>query len=240
MNGSLRSLFARQCVVQIAGIASADEARMLAACGVDLLGFPLGTARGEGDVEEGEAAGIIRALRSPVSGILITYARDADEIARLCRDLGVGGVQLHGEIELGEIRRLKANSPQLFLVKTLVVRAGSLLRLVEDVNCLQDHVDAFLTDTFDGSTGRWGATGKTHDWAISRRIVEFSSRPVILAGGLTPENVRRAISEVRPAGVDAHTGVENPAGGKDRRLVEKFVRRAQGAFRGHFGPVSED
>ncbi|MBP2681380.1 MAG: phosphoribosylanthranilate isomerase, partial [Candidatus Krumholzibacteriota bacterium] len=91
-------------------------------------------------------------------------------------------------------------------------------------------VDAFLTDTFDESTGRWGATGKTHDWSVSRRLVERSSRPVILAGGLTPQNVARAIREVRPAGVDAHTGVEDSRGRKDRSLVERFVAEARRAF----------
>jgi hypothetical protein len=51
-----------------------------------------------------------------------------------------------------------------------------------------------------------GATGKTHDWRVSRRLVEVADKPVILAGGLNPENVKRAILEVRPAGVDSHSG----------------------------------
>jgi phosphoribosylanthranilate isomerase len=91
-------------------------------------------------------------------------------------------------------------------------------------------VDAFITDTFDPETGASGATGKTHDWEVSRKLVKMSARPVILAGGLNPANVRQAIYAVNPAGVDAHGGVEHPDGKKDRELVDTFVREATDAF----------
>jgi phosphoribosylanthranilate isomerase len=96
---------------------------------------------------------------------------------------------------------------------------------------LSEFVDAFITDTFDPKTGASGATGITHDWSVSHRLVERSDRPVILAGGLTPENVRKAILAVNPAGVDSHTGVEDAAGRKSREKVEKFVTEAQAAYR---------
>jgi phosphoribosylanthranilate isomerase len=94
-----------------------------------------------------------------------------------------------------------------------------------------DWVDAFLLDTFDPLTGASGATGKIHDWGISRRLVKISLRPVILAGGLTPLNVRQAVLTVRPAGVDVHTGVENHNGWKEQKLVKKFVSEAREAFK---------
>ena len=65
---------------------------------------------------------------------------------------------------------------------------------------------------------------------MSRRLVELADRPVILAGGLTPENVKRAVLEVRPAGVDTHTGVEDASGRKSREKVEKFLSEADEAF----------
>ncbi|MGH7810735.1 MAG: hypothetical protein ACREP5_10705 [Candidatus Binatia bacterium] len=58
------------------------------------------------------------------------------------------------------------------------------------VSALSPFVDAFITDTFDPESGASGTTGKTHDWRVSRRLVELTNRPVILAGGLTPKNVR--------------------------------------------------
>ncbi len=77
---------------------------------------------------------------------------------------------------------------------------------------LERHVDAIILDTYDPETGRGGATGKTHDWDLSRAIVEAVAAPVILAGGLTPANVAEAVRRVRPWGVDVHTGVEEPDG----------------------------
>jgi phosphoribosylanthranilate isomerase len=65
---------------------------------------------------------------------------------------------------------------------------------------------------------------------VSRTLVRICPRPVILAGGLSPENVRRAILEVRPAGVDVHTGIEGPDGRKDRALSRRFVREVQAGF----------
>ena len=65
---------------------------------------------------------------------------------------------------------------------------------------------------------------------MSRRLVELAERPVILAGGLTPENVKRAIVEVRPAGVDSHTGVEDSTGRKSREKVQRFVLEANEGF----------
>jgi phosphoribosylanthranilate isomerase len=103
-----------------------------------------------------------------------------------------------------------------------------LARLVVELGPL---VDGFLTDTYAPETGAAGATGRAHDRAVSRRLVELSPRPVILAGGLTPAAVRRAISVVRPAGVDAHTGVEDASGRKDRTKVVEFVAEARAGSR---------
>jgi phosphoribosylanthranilate isomerase len=99
------------------------------------------------------------------------------------------------------------------------------------VERLGPTVDAFITDTYDPATGADGATGMTHDWSLSRALVTRSDRPVILAGGLTPDNVRAAILAVGPAGVDVHTGVEGPDGRKDAARVRRFVAAARAGFR---------
>jgi phosphoribosylanthranilate isomerase len=144
--------------------------------------------------------------------------------------LGCRRVQLHGDITAGEVRRLKNSDPGRFLIKSLVVKPGNLDELAGIAGDFGPLVDAFITDTWDPKTGASGATGKTHDWDASRRIVESAAKPVILAGGLTPDNVGRAIVQVRPAGVDAHTGVEGADGMKDPVLVRAFVEEARGAF----------
>jgi len=91
-------------------------------------------------------------------------------------------------------------------------------------------VDAFITDTFDPATGASGATGKAHDWEISRILAEQSPNPLILAGGLHPANVGQAIAAVRPEGVDVHTGIEGEDGRKNRLRSALFMVAARTAF----------
>ena len=219
-----------QPIIQIAGIRDEAEARTLVASGVHRLGFPIGLDVHEEDMPEDEAAEVIEGLRIGPQAWLITYRHEPRAVAAMYRRLGCAGVQLHGDAGPDAVRRLKALCPDLQVVKGLVVREGNLAELEGRVRALAAHVDGFITDTFDPTSGASGATGKTHDWSVSRRLVELSPRPVILAGGLTPENVARAIETVRPAGVDVHTGVEDGTGRKDPARVRAFVSNASTAF----------
>ncbi|MBX2975276.1 MAG: hypothetical protein KF721_04015 [Ignavibacteriaceae bacterium] len=87
-----------------------------------------------------------------------------------------------------------------------------------------------MTDTFDPSTGASGATGKTHDWNISKKLINLSSKPVIIAGGLNYKNVKDAILHTHPAGVDVHTGIEDSNGRKDFTLTNLFIKETIEAF----------
>ena len=217
-------------IVQIAGIRSPEEARMILGAGADWLGFPLRLEHHGEDLPDKDVAAIIATLGIGDRAVLITYLERAPDILALAARLGCRRVQLHGDITAGETQRLRESSAGLFLIKSLIVRLGEPDELLGRIREFAPLVDAFITDTWDPRTGARGATGKTHDWDASRRIVEESARPVILAGGLTPENVARAIERVRPAGVDAHTGVEAPDGMKDPALVGAFVGEARRAF----------
>jgi len=168
-------------LIQIAGVVDESEARLLQACGVRYLGFPLRLAVHQPDLTEIEAARIIRGLAPHTLAVLITYLADAQEIADLCRFLGVRIVQLHGDIERAQLETLKCHHPRLTLVKSLVVGlhdTDTLESIMHDVSAV---VDAYILDTFDPRIGASGATGKTHDWRISRQLVEHAPRPVILA-----------------------------------------------------------
>jgi phosphoribosylanthranilate isomerase len=140
-------------------------------------------------------------------------------------------VQLHGDIEVEELEKLKRIAPDLLVIKSLVVGLHSPRVLESTITALSESVDAYITDTYDSTTGATGATGRIHDWEISKRLVQHSDRPVILAGGLNSENVKGAILHVRPAGVDAHTGVEDACGRKSRERVRSFVAEARAGFR---------
>jgi len=217
--------------IQIAGIIDRAEAQMLQQCGVKYLGFPLRLAIHGEDITDECASRIFAQLKPPVFGVLITYLDKAQDIAELCTFLGAGIVQLHGDIEIAQLRKLKRMAPELLVIKSLVVGFDSPSVLESTVTALSESVDAFITDTYDSTTGATGATGRVHDWEISKRLVQHSDRPVILAGGLNPENVKRAILHVRPAGVDAHTGVEDTSGRKSRERVQSFVAEARAGFR---------
>ena len=203
---------------------------MLIACGVDWLGFPLRLTIHQEDLSEAEAARIIKSIRPPHAGVLITYLNRADEIVAFCHALGARKVQLHGDVALDQLKAVKALDPNLFAIKSLIVHNNNQSELEAQVRELSPQVDAFITDTYDPATGACGATGKTHDWQVSRRLVEISPRPVMLAGGLSPDNVARAIRAVRPAAVDVHTGVEGADKRKDAQRVRAFVEQARAAF----------
>jgi len=216
--------------IQIAGVIDEEEARMLIYCGVKFIGFPLKLSSNEEDLSEYMTANIIRNLPTAVNGVLITYLRDAIDISELCRFLGTNIVQVHGEIDESQLSKLRRIASNLLIIKSLVVRADNMLELETKLKSFSPHIDAFITDTYDPSTGAYGATGKTHNWDISRKLVEISPRPVILAGGLNPDNVHSAIMGVRPSGVDVHTGVELKDGRKSGELVKGFISEAKKAF----------
>ena len=219
--------------VQIAGVISADEARMLEELGTDLIGLPLRLGYHIPDTSEQEAKEIIATLKAPSRAVLITYLTDALEIEKFASYLGVSTVQLHADITPAEVSRLKTLAPSLSVIKSLIVRpecsdpAHPLYDLAREFD---PNVDAFITDTFDPKTGATGATGLRHDWSVSARIARLITKPLILAGGLNPSNVYDAIIEVRPAAVDAHTGVEDLKGTKSPSLVTRFISEARRAF----------
>jgi phosphoribosylanthranilate isomerase len=219
-----------QDFIQVAGVIDQAEADLLVRCGVRYLGFPLRLPVHEEDLSDEEASAIVGKLKPPVHGVLITYLANATDAVKLCDSLAASIVQLHGDWEIAELRNLKERAPRLSIIKSLVVGLHAQDRLLDFVRRSAPYVDAYITDTFDPRTGATGATGKTHDWRVSRRLVRESPRPVILAGGLNATNVRDAILEVRPAGVDAHTGLEDASGRKSEEKVRAFMREALEAF----------
>jgi phosphoribosylanthranilate isomerase len=217
-------------LIHVAGVIDLAEAELLIDCGVAYLGFPLVLDHHTQDLTVNEAASIVSKLGDRATFFAITYLNSARDILDLCRVLSVGMVQLHGETSLEQIQRLREQSPTLRIIKSLIVRGTNADALIDEVQRYEADVDIFITDTFDPETGASGATGRVHDWEISRRLVETSSKPVILAGGLNASNVRQAIRHVRPAGVDVHTGIEAGDGRKCADQTKRFVEEARAAF----------
>lgn len=211
--------------VQIAGVSSLEEAEAAERAGADALGFTLRLPTGVHDgLTEAKARSIIAALPPFVASVAITYVGHAREAVDLCRYLGVTALQLHGEFPAEELPLVRAALPHLKIIRTVHVEGP---QAITRARSLERHVDAILLDSYDAETGRAGATGKTHDWNVSREVVERVKTAVILAGGLTAENVARAIDWVRPWAVDVHTGVEDEDGNRDLAKIRSFVRAAK-------------
>lgn len=219
--------------VQIAGVSTLEEALEAERAGADAVGFTLRLPTGvHDDLTEARARSIVSCLPPFLATVCITYVETAREAADLCRYVGVGVVQLHGAFPVGELPLLRAAMPNLKIIKAVHVTGPEAL---QEARPYVRQVDALILDTYDPATGRGGATGKTHDWNVSRQLVEQLQTPIILAGGLTPENVAEAIRAVRPWAVDVHTGVENPDGTRNFARLREFVRAAKHAWEGPDG-----
>jgi phosphoribosylanthranilate isomerase len=213
--------------VQIAGVSGLDEALTLERAGVDALGFTVRLPTGVHDeLTEVKARAIIAALPPFITSVAITYVDNAREAIDLSRYLGVGALQLHGPFPMRDLVLLRAALPHLKIIRAVHVTGPEA---IAEARALERRVDAVILDTYDPATDRGGATGKTHDWDVSRQIAATLRTRVILAGGLTPDNVSAAICRVRPWGVDAHTGVEDPDGTRNLTKMRVFIERAKAA-----------
>ena len=212
--------------VQIAGVSTLEEALAAERAGADALGFTVRLPTGiHDDLTEAKARSIIAALPPFVSSVAITYVAGAREAVDLCRYLGASTLQLHGDFPTQDLPLIRAGLPHLKLIRAVHVTGEEA---IGRARALERQADAIILDTYDPATGRHGATGKTHDWSISREIVKASRVPVILAGGLNPDNVADAIAQVSPWGVDVHTGVEDADGTRNLDKLRRFIERAKG------------
>ena len=202
--------------VKICGITSPEDARLAVDAGADALGFIFveGTPR---YLSPARAAAIIAALPPFVVPVGIFWDHPAGHVKAVAEECRLGALQFHGDEapEAVAQHRLPA-------IKTIKLGAEA------DLDRLARYdVSAFLLD----SPGRWseGEAREPISWALARRAVD-AGRRVILAAGLTPDNVAEAIRAVRPYAVDVNSGVEARPGVKDPEKVRRFVARARGAL----------
>ncbi len=209
--------------VKTCGIRNEAEAALAVSLEADALGFLIGLNYPTDDEVAPAVAGhIIAALPPFLSSVLVTHRTDAEWVADTCRSIGCSAVQLHGDFPLEQIPVLRRMVPHVRIIKVVhVVDAQSVAR----ATLAARWADAVQLDTKTGT--RIGGTGKTHDWSISAQIVKAVHKPVILSGGLRPENIHQAIRMVRPYAVDVNSGVENPDGSKSAVKMESFIRLAR-------------
>ena len=219
--------------VKICGIVCLEDALMAASLGADALGFLVGVRhRAEDAIPASEARRIVHSLPPFVASVLVTHLTEAEPIIKLWQEIGTTAIQLHDDTPLFELRTLRQRLPGVSLTKAVHVTGPEA---VDKALRYRGLVNAIVADTVMSTEDRIGGTGRTHDWEISRRIRETCSLPLILAGGLTPDNVALAVRSVKPYAVDVNSGVEDPQGcpkgRKDPERLKAFIETAREAAR---------
>lgn len=201
--------------VKICGITNLEDALAAVEAGADLLGFNF-YARSPRCVSPADARRIVERLPEGVEGIGV-FVNEAGpaEVERIARECGLSAVQLHGDETPEFCRGLRG----LKTIKALRVRAD-----YNPAAAASYGTDAVLLDAY--APDAYGGTGHTFDWTLARRTRDAVSR-LILAGGLTPENVAEAIGAVEPYAVDVCSGVETSPGRKSFHLMRRFIERVR-------------
>jgi len=208
--------------VKICCIASEAEAALAVRMGASAIGLVSRMPSGPGPIPESRIREIARTVPPGVATFLLTCETTAEPIIAQQRYCGANTLQLVDEVAPGVHGALRDALPGIRIVQVVHVRDESAV--AEALRVAAD-VDAILLDSGNPSlaTKVLGGTGRAHDWAVSRKIRDAVQVPVFLAGGLNPENVGKAISQVRPFAVDVCSGLRTD-GRLDATKLEQFMR----------------
>jgi len=202
--------------IKICGITNLEDALAAAALGADALGFNF-FKKSPRYIDPAKAAEIISQLPPIIMPVGIFVNEREEKIREIQAQTCIQTIQLHGDESPEFCQRFGARVIKAFQVKD----KESIKHMA------QYHVGAFLLDSYHG--GVRGGTGETFDWHLA--VVAKTFGRVILAGGLTPENVAEAVKLVQPYGVDVATGIEREKGVKDHVKLKKFITEVRGVSR---------
>jgi phosphoribosylanthranilate isomerase len=219
--------------VKICATTNLNDAQASLTAGADALGFIFAASTRR--IEIDQAVEIIANLTEEIEKIGIFVNQTPAQVAEIAEHAGLTGVQLHGDEPADQMQQYRQALGQRKIIKTL--QARELLKSSESLQGylqMRQSIDAILLDA--GSPSQRGGTGQTFDWIAAAPIVARvrAQMPVIVAGGLNPENVGEAIRLFAPWGVDVVSGVEREVGQKDEAKLRSFVgavRQAQLAMR---------
>lgn len=197
--------------IKICGITNKEDALWAVNLKVDALGFIF--ADSPRRVEPEIVQKIIELLPPFISSVGVFVNEDRKKVEGIAESCGLTTLQFHGQESPSYCEGFKQK-----IVKALRIENKDILKKAAQY---QDKVDAYLLDTY--SPSKYGGTGKTFDWSIAKEIKKFGL-PIILSGGLSPENIKEAISEVEPYGIDVSSGVEERPGKKNMEKLINFVR----------------
>ena len=218
-------------IVQIYSMTSIADAVASAEAGAGHIGVVVAEPGIVPEAISAEAAHtILGAIRPRADGIALSLSDDRDEICAMVDAVRPDIVHIVArEVETEDCAWIRTRIAPVRLLRAIAVRAGGT---IIDAEAHQEVADYLMLDSGARGLPFTGASGETHDWLVSRMIVERSRIPVILAGGLTADNVAQAVTTVRPWGVDSftHTDVPGRRGKKDLASVRAFIVAALRGF----------
>ena len=205
--------------VKICGITNLDDGQLAVRLGADALGFNF-YRKSPRYVPAALAKEITLKLGDTIHRVGVFVDDSVDEMMTVVDSVGLDIVQLHGDESAAFVSELRKR------FRGGIVKAFSVSPDFHQPDLFEYEVDGVLLDGY--STDLRGGTGETFDWSIARAVGKLI--PALwLAGGLTPENVGRAIAEVRPFAVDACSSIESEPGVKDAAKLERFIKAAKEA-----------
>lgn len=218
-------------IVQIYEIQNSDEANDLMLLGVDHIGVLVGNGAYPREFSPEQANEILRGITAPTKKVVLSLSRNLEDIAEIVNKTNPDILHLGTAPESlspADVQSLKKQFPGLKMMRSIPVKGEGSVELAMQYDGVADYL---LLDTQKMGDTQVGATGETHDWGISKKIVELVRIPVILAGGLGVDNVAGAIQRVRPHGVDSKTKTDKTGSHeKDIDKVRKFVEIAKSAL----------
>lgn len=210
--------------VKICGITRDADLVVAVAAGADAVGFVVGVPSSPRNISLKQARRLVNLVPIFVHSVVVTVPRRVGDLLKTCEALHPDAVQIHGE-NLPEGFVLREKLSRTTLIRGVNVTPANTLEMAFQAS---RSYDAVLLDSFLPEERRYGGTGVVHDWELSKRINRvIHPTPLILAGGLNPENVAEAITQVQPYAVDVSSGVESHPGVKDPEKVRAFLENAK-------------
>lgn len=211
--------------VKICCISSIKEAELAIRCGASALGLVSEMPSGPGVISEELIAKITATIPPGVGSFLLTSKQDTSSIIDQQQRCGVNTIQLCDRLTEGSYDDLHNAMPGVKIVQVIHVKGDETLLEVQQIAY---NIDGILLDSGNQSLPikELGGTGRTHDWDVSNKICNSVQIPVFLAGGLKPANVKEAIRQVRPYGVDLCSGVRT-SGKLDESKLRAFFNEVR-------------
>jgi phosphoribosylanthranilate isomerase len=214
--------------VQFYSLTTVENAVATVEAGADLIGLVVeGGVPVPEELSVAQARDIFAAIDGRALGIALSLSTDPDIICRMAEEVQPHAVHLAARnLTSDDLAKVRAGTGKTRIMAAIPVTGPEAVDLARERSVYADYL--LLDSVADSETSITGVTGQTHDWSISRQIVEAVSIPVILAGGLSADNVADAIEAVRPWGVDSYTHTNLPGDRmhKDLTQVKAFVSNA--------------